>query len=329
MELGLTRYWISIKLFFIVCFLEKQWLKYKIFRGEEMLINDTSFIKLPLLIKGKVRNVYDLGDMLLIVVTDRISAFDVVFSELIPNKGNVLNSISEFWFNYTSDIIGNHMVTTDVSKYPEGLSEFKEELQGRSMLVKKIKMVEAECIVRGYLEGSGLKEYNATGSICGIKLPAGLKQCEKLPQPIFTPSTKASEGHDENVSFDVLAGKIGLELATKLRDKTIVLYEKASKYAESKGIILADTKFEFGILDGELVVGDEMFTPDSSRFWDMKDYQPGRPQKSFDKQYLREYLESITWDKKPPAPALPMSVIKSTEAKYLEAYERLTGRKLI
>lgn len=294
-----------------------------------MLINDTSFIKLPLMIKGKVRNVYDLGDKLLIIVTDRISAFDVVFSELIPNKGKVLNSISEFWFNYTSDIIGNHMITTDVDKYPEGLSAFKEELQGRSMLVRKIKMVEAECIVRGYLEGSGLKEYNATGSICGIKLPAGLKQCEKLPQPIFTPSTKATEGHDENVTFEVLTSKIGLELATKLRDKTIALYEKASKYAESKGIILADTKFEFGILDGELIIGDEMFTPDSSRFWDMNDYQPGRAQKSFDKQFLREYLETITWDKKPPAPALPESVIKNTEAKYIEAYERLAGRKLL
>lgn len=293
-----------------------------------MLINDTSFINLPLLIKGKVRNVYDLEDKLLIVVTDRISAFDVVFSDLIPNKGKVLNSISEFWFNYTNDIIGNHMITTDVSQYPAGLSKFKEELQGRSMLVKKIKMVNAECIVRGYLEGSGLKEYNAEGSICGIKLPAGLKQCEKLPQPIFTPSTKASEGHDVSVTFEELAENIGLELAEKLKDKTLALYEKASRYAERKGIILADTKFEFGILDGELLVGDEMFTPDSSRFWDMNDYQPGRPQKSFDKQYLREYLESITWDKTPPAPKLPETVIKNTEAKYLEAYERLTGKKL-
>lgn len=294
-----------------------------------MLINDTDFIKLPLLIKGKVRNVYDLGDKILIIVTDRISAFDVVFSELIPNKGKVLNSISEFWFNYTSDVIGNHMITTDVSKYPEGLSAFKEELQGRSMLVKKIKMVEAECIVRGYLEGSGLKEYNATGSICGIKLPSGLKQCEKLPQPIFTPSTKATEGHDVNETFDELVSRIGVDIATKLRDKTIALYEKASKYAESKGIILADTKFEFGMLDGELIVGDEMFTPDSSRFWDMNDYQPGRAQKSFDKQYLREYLESIIWDKKPPAPPLPEAVIKNTEAKYIEAYERLAGKKLL
>lgn len=293
-----------------------------------MLINDTDFIKLPLHIKGKVRNVYDLGDKLLIVVTDRISAFDVVFPNLIPNKGKVLNSISEFWFDYTKDIIDNHVITTDVSQYPEGLSQFKEELQGRSMLVKKIKMVEAECIVRGYLEGSGLKDYKETGSICGIKLPEGLKQGDKLPEPIFTPSTKASEGHDQNVSFEELCKLIGTDLANQLKEVSIALYKKASQYAESKGIILADTKFEFGIADGKLVVGDEMFTPDSSRFWDMKEYEPGRPQKSFDKQFLREYLESITWDKKPPAPELPEDVIRNTELKYIEAYERLTGKKL-
>jgi len=293
-----------------------------------MLINDTDFIKLPLHIKGKVRNVYDLGDKLLIVVTDRISAFDVVFPNLIPNKGKVLNSISEFWFDYTKDIVDNHVITTDVSQYPEGLSQFKEELQGRSMLVKKIKMVEAECIVRGYLEGSGLKDYKATGSICGIKLPEGLRQGDKLPEPIFTPSTKASEGHDQNVSFEELCNIIGTDLAKQLKEISIALYNKASKYAESKGIILADTKFEFGISDGKLIVADELFTPDSSRFWDMKEYEPGRPQKSFDKQFLREYLESINWDKKPPAPELPEDVIRNTELKYIEAYERLTGKKL-
>ncbi|MCX7841919.1 MAG: phosphoribosylaminoimidazolesuccinocarboxamide synthase [Clostridia bacterium] len=293
------------------------------------LINDTSFIKLPLFIKGKVRNVYDLGDKLLIVVTDRISAFDVVFPNLIPNKGRVLNSISEFWFDYTKDIVANHVVTTDVSQYPEGLSEFTEELQGRSMLVKKVKMIEAECIVRGYLEGSGLKDYQKTGSICGIKLPEGLRQCDKLPEPIFTPSTKATEGHDENVSFEAVADRIGLDLANKLRDTSIALYKKASKHAESRGLILADTKFEFGLIDGELVVADEMFTPDSSRFWAMDEYEPGRPQKSFDKQYLREYLESIKWDKQPPAPELPEEVIRKTEAKYIEAYERITGKKLV
>ena len=267
-----------------------------------MLINNTDFIKLPLFVKGKVRNVYDLGDQLLIVVTDRISAFDVVFDELIPNKGTVLNSISAFWFDFTKDVIGNHVITTDVSKYPKELSAFKEELQGRSMLVKKVQMLPAECIVRGYLEGSGLKEYQQSGTVCGIKLPAGLKQADKLPEPIFTPSTKESEGHDINVSFEVLCEKIGTEMAQKLKDASLKLYEKATKHAESKGLILADTKFEFGMLDGELVVGDEMFTPDSSRFWAMDEYQPGRAQKSFDKQYLREYLESITWDKQPPAP---------------------------
>lgn len=294
-----------------------------------MLMKDTNFIDKPLFIKGKVRNVYDLGDKLLVVVTDRISAFDVVFDNLIPNKGKVLNSISEFWFNYTSDIIGNHMITTDVNQYPDGLSKYKEELQGRSMLVRKVKMAEAECIVRGYLEGSGLKEYNATGSICGIKLPAGIKQCEKLPEPIFTPSTKASEGHDENVSFEVLADRIGSEMANLLRDKSLALYKAASKHAETKGIILADTKFEFGILDEKLVLADEAFTPDSSRFWEMADYEPGRPQKSFDKQFLREYLEKIEWNKQPPAPELPESVIKNTEAKYIEAYERITGKRLV
>lgn len=293
-----------------------------------MLTNDTGFIKLPLLIKGKVRNVYDLNDRLLIVATDRISAFDVVFPNLIPNKGRILNSISEFWFNYTKDIIDNHMITTDVSRYPAGLSQFTEELAGRSMLVKKVKMAEAECIVRGYLEGSGLKEYQKTESICGIKLPAGLMQCGKLPEPIFTPTTKASVGHDENVTIDVLARRIGSELAYKLRDTSIALYNKASKYAESKGLILADTKFEFGMIDGELVVADEIFTPDSSRFWAMDEYEPGRPQKSFDKQFLREYLETIQWDKKPPAPELPEYVIKNTELKYIEAYERITGKKL-
>jgi len=294
-----------------------------------MLINDTDFIEMPLFVKGKVRNVYDLGDKLLIVVTDRISAFDVVFPNLIPNKGRVLNSISEFWFNYTKDIIGNHMITTNVDEYPNGLSKFKEELSGRSMLVKKMKMVNAECIVRGYLEGSGLKDYLATGSICGKVLPKGMKQAEKLPEPIFTPSTKESEGHDINVSVEELSKKIGSDLAKKLESKSIELYMKASRHAESKGLILADTKFEFGMIDGELVLGDEIFTPDSSRFWSMDEYEPGRAQKSFDKQFVREYLETVDWDKKPPAPNFPEEVVKNTEAKYVEAYERITGQKLI
>lgn len=293
-----------------------------------MLIRDTSFIQLPVFIKGKVRDVYEVGDdMLLMIATDRISAFDVVFDDLIPNKGKVLNSLSAFWFEYCSDIIGNHLVTTDVSEYPMGLSKFKEELQGRSMLVRKLKMVEAECIVRGYLEGSGLKDYKATGEISGIKLPPGLRQADKLPEPIFTPSTKASEGHDMNVTFEYVEKKIGKELAAELKEKSLALYRKASEYALSRGIILADSKFEFGILDGKLVVADELFTPDSSRFWELADYKPGQPQKSFDKQYLREYLETLDWNKQPPAPKLPREVIEKTEKKYIEAYERITGKK--
>ncbi|HOQ76024.1 MAG TPA: phosphoribosylaminoimidazolesuccinocarboxamide synthase [Thermoclostridium sp.] len=293
-----------------------------------MLVRNTDFIDLPVFVRGKVRDVYEVGDdMLLMIATDRISAFDVVFNELIPNKGKVLNSLSAFWFDFCSDIIGNHLVTTDVSEYPMGLSKFREELQGRSMLVRKVKMAEAECIVRGYLEGSGLKDYRATGEICGIKLPEGLMQADKLPEPIFTPSTKASEGHDINVSFDYVENRIGKELAAELREKSLALYRKASEYALSRGIILADSKFEFGILDGRLVVADELFTPDSSRFWDLSDYKPGQPQKSFDKQYLREYLETLDWDKKPPAPTLPPEVIEKTEKKYIEAYERITGKK--
>jgi len=292
-----------------------------------MLMENTDFIKLPLFIKGKVRDVYDLGDSLLIVVTDRISAFDVVFSDLIPNKGNALNQIADFWFGFTNDIVKNHVITTNVEEYPNGLSKYKEELQGRSALVKKIKMVEAECIVRGYLEGSGLKDYNKTGKICGIELPVGLRQAEKFPEPIFTPSTKAFEGHDQNVSFELFKEKVGDDLAVKIKDISIKLYKRASDYAESKGLILADTKFEFGILDGELVIADEIFTPDSSRFWDKKDYEVGRAQKSFDKQFLRDYLENINWDKNPPAPKLPEEVIKNTELKYIEAYEILTGKK--
>lgn len=292
------------------------------------LLNDTSFIPLPLYLKGKVRNVYDLGDSLLIVVTDRISAFDVVFDELIPDKGTVLNSIAAFWFDYTQDVIPNHVISTDPADYPQGLSAFREQLKGRSMWVRKVQMLPAECIVRGYLEGSALKEYQKTGTISGVKMPAGLRQGDKLPQPMFTPSTKAEEGHDINITIAELGKLIGSAMATKLEEKSLALYAKAAAYAESRGIILADTKFEFGILDGHLVVADEIFTPDSSRFWDMADYEPGRAQKSFDKQYLREWLETLDWDKTPPPPALPADVIAKTAAKYREAYERLTGLTL-
>ena len=284
-----------------------------------MLLKNTDFIDLPIFAKGKVRDVYEVGDdMLLMIVTDRISAFDVVFEELIPDKGRILNKISEFWFDYSKDIIGNHVVTSNVSEYPMGLDKYHEQLNGRSMLVKKVKMENAECIVRGYLEGSGLKDYKATGSICGIKLPEGLKQADKLPEPIFTPSTKSNEGHDENITFEELVNLIGRERANKLKDKSIALYLAAAEYAESKGIIIADTKFEFGYLDGELVIADEMLTPDSSRFWQLDSYEPGRAQLSFDKQFLREYLEGIEWDKNPPAPKLPDEVVQKQEQNTLK-----------
>lgn len=291
------------------------------------LINDTDFIQLPVFIKGKVRNVYDLGNMLLVVSTDRISAFDVVFSDLIPNKGKVLNGISAFWFDFTRDIVKNHMITCDFAKFPAELAGYREALESRSMLVKKLKMVEAECVIRGYLEGSGLKDYKKTGSVSGVKLPRGLKQADKLSEPIFTPSTKAKSGHDEAVTFSQLKNQIGSELAEKMRDTSIALYKSAAAHAESKGMILADTKLEFGIDNGELIVADEMFTPDSSRFWQKDEYEPGRAQKSFDKQYLREYLETLDWNKMPPAPVLPKEIIRKTEEKYLEAYERITGKK--
>lgn len=293
-----------------------------------ILIGNTEFMEIKPYKTGKVRDMFDLGDRLLIVVTDRISAFDCVFPNLIPEKGNVLNSISEFWFDFTKDIVPNHMITTDVGQYPDPFNKYKEELQGRSMLVKKVEIIPAECIVRGYLEGSGLKDYKKTGKICGIELPGGMKQAARLPKPVFTPSTKAEEGHDQNVTFEQLCDEIGKKLAGKLRDASLALYTAVSEYALEKGLILADTKFEFGMLDGELVVADEMFTPDSSRFWDASDYEPGRAQKSFDKQYLREYLETLDWDKTPPAPKLPADVISRTTEKYLEAYKILTGKDL-
>ena len=283
---------------------------------------------MPVFIKGKVRNAYDLGDSLLMIVTDRISAFDVVFDELIPDKGKVLSSISAFWFDFTKDIIPNHVITTDPKEYPMGLDKFEEELKGRSMLVKKVQMLPAECIVRGYLEGSALKEYKKSGTVGGIKMPEGMRQGDKLPEPLFTPSTKEDEGHDINITYEQLIEKLGEEDAKALRDASIALYNKVSEYALTKGLILADTKFEFGKIDGKLVVADEMFTPDSSRFWDLADYAPGRAQKSFDKQYLREWLETLDWDKTYPAPTLPEEIINKTAEKYRECYSRLTGKEI-
>ncbi len=293
-----------------------------------MLIKDTSFIDKPVLAQGKVRSIYDTGDSLLMIVTDRISAFDVIFDELIPDKGRVLSSISAFWFDYTKDIIPNHVITTDVSKYPEGFSQYKDELEGRSMLVKKADMLPAECIVRGYLEGSALKEYKKSGTVGGIKMPEGLLQGDKLPEPLFTPSTKEESGHDINITYEQLVDLIGEEDAKALRDASLALYTKVSEFALTKGLILADTKFEFGKIDGVLTVCDEMFTPDSSRFWDLADYQPGRAQKSFDKQFLREWLETLDWDKTYPAPTLPQEIIDKTAEKYRECYTRITGKEI-
>ena len=293
-----------------------------------MLIKDTSFIDKPVLAQGKVRSIYDTGDSLLMIVTDRISAFDVIFDELIPDKGRVLSSISAFWFDFTKDIIPNHVITTDVSKYPEGFAQYKEELEGRSMLVKKAEMLPAECIVRGYLEGSALKEYKKSGTVGGIKMPEGLLQGDKLPEPLFTPSTKEESGHDINITYEQLVDLIGEEDAKALRDASLALYTKVSEFALTKGLILADTKFEFGKIDGVLTVCDEMFTPDSSRFWDLADYQPGRAQKSFDKQFLREWLETLDWDKTYPAPTLPEEIINKTAEKYRECYSRLTGKEI-
>jgi len=294
-----------------------------------MTIKDTDFIKdVPVFIQGKVRNVYDCGDSLLMIVTDRISAFDVIFDEQIPDKGKVLSSISAFWFDFTKDIIPNHVITTDATKYPMGLDKYADQLQGRSMLVKKVQMLPAECIVRGYLEGSALKEYKANGTVGGMKMPEGMRQGDKLPEPLFTPSTKEDEGHDINITYEQLCEKIGEEDAKALKDAAIALYNKVSDYALTKGLILADTKFEFGKIDGKLVVADEMFTPDSSRFWDASDYEPGRAQKSFDKQYLREWLETLDWDKTYPAPTLPQEVIDKTAEKYRECYSKLTGKEI-
>lgn len=292
------------------------------------LLRDASFIPLPLYLRGKVRDVYDLGDTLLMVVTDRISAFDVVFEELIPDKGTVLNSISAFWFDRMRPIVDNHVLSTDPTTYPLGLGQYADRLAGRSMWVRKVAMLPAECIVRGYLEGSALKEYRASGTVGGITMPTGLRQADKLPEPVFTPSTKEESGHDINITFSRLADMIGSELAEAVRAASLALYQEASAYAESRGIILADTKFEFGQAGGKLVIADELFTPDSSRFWEQSDYEPGRAQKSFDKQYLREWLETLDWDKNPPPPALPADVIEKTAAKYREAYERLTGKVL-
>jgi len=288
----------------------------------------TDFKDLKLYKRGKVRDVYDLGDNLLIVSTDRISAFDVILPSGIPYKGKVLTAISLFWFEFTKDIIPNHLVTAEINQYPAELSKHRKELEGRSMLVLKTRSLPVECVVRGYLSGSGWKGYQQRQSISGIKLPAGLKECDKLPEAIFTPSTKAEVGHDMNVDQSYLEEKLGRETADKIRRVSIAIYRKASDYARSKGIIIADTKLEFGIRKDQVILIDELFTPDSSRFWPLDQYRPGKPQPSFDKQFVRDYLESLKWNKIPPAPRLPDEIVAKTSQKYLEAYERLTGKRL-
>lgn len=277
---------------------------------------------------GKVREMYDLGDTLLIVTTDRISAFDVVLPDGIPQKGRVLNLLSVFWFDLLKDVTPNHFLTADVEDMPAEVRRHKAVLQGRSMLVKKCRPFPVECVVRGYLAGSGWKDYQKTGAVCGVKLPAGLPQAAKLPEPIFTPATKAESGHDENIDFAHMAKVVGGKTAGELRDRTLAIYRKASAHAESKGLILCDTKFEFGDSGGAILLIDEVLTPDSSRFWPRDGYRVGISPPSFDKQFVRDWLESTKWDKTPPAPRLPEEVARKTSEKYLEAYKRLTGRPL-
>ncbi len=278
--------------------------------------------------QGKVRDVYRVDGQLLIVATDRISAFDYILPTGIPDKGRVLTQLSIFWFDFLRAVTPTHFLTANVDEYPPALQQFRGQLEGRSMLVKRAEMVEIECVARGYLAGSGWKEYQAQATVCGIPLPAGLRESGRLPQPIFTPSTKAQSGHDENISFDTMCSLVGADLGARLRDLTLEIYSRAAAYAETKGVIIADTKFEFGFVDGELVLGDEVLTPDSSRFWPAESYRPGGAQFSYDKQYVRDYLESIHWNKKPPAPPLPDEVAVKTSEKYRQAYQVLTGQPL-
>jgi len=290
---------------------------------------ETEFSDLVLHARGKVRDLYSVGEFLLLVATDRISAFDHVLATGIPGKGKVLTQISLFWFDFLKGIVPNHLITADVSEYPGELQEYADGLQDRSMLVKRAQMFPVECVVRGYLSGSGWKDYQATGAVCGIPLPAGLRESDKLPEPIFTPATKSLHGkHDENISFNEMVALVGLRSAEKLRSLSLSIYSKASEHAESRGLILADTKFEFGITAEGIILADEVLTPDSSRFWPRDGYAPGGAQPSFDKQFVRDYLESIRWNKQAPAPGLPDDVVEKTQEKYLLAFELLTGKSL-
>ncbi len=292
------------------------------------VVSETNLPGLPLLSRGKVRDIYDLGDALLLVATDRISAFDVVLRQPIPDKGKVLNQLSAFWFSWSEPIVANHLVTADAGRFPAALAPFREQLEGRSSLVRKARMFPIECVARGYLSGSGWKEYRKSGTVCGIELPAGLVESDRLPRPIFTPATKEESGHDVNISFERAAEIVGQQAASELRRLTLEIYSKAAEYAAGRGIIIADTKFEFGLIDGKIAICDEMLTPDSSRFWPADEYRPGGPQPSYDKQFVRDFLESASWDKNPPAPELPPDVIDGTRARYLEALTILSGRGL-
>jgi phosphoribosylaminoimidazole-succinocarboxamide synthase len=278
--------------------------------------------------RGKVRDIYDLGDHFLIVATDRLSAFDVVLPTPIPDKGKVLTQMSAFWFDHFKPFVPNHVVSTDVRDYPANIRQFSDQLEGRSMLVRKAKVFPVECVARGFLTGSGLKDYNKTGKVCGIALPAGLRDSDRLPQPIFTPATKAETGHDENISEDEAGRIVGADAIKRLKELTLSIYSRAVDFASTRGIIICDTKFEFGVIDGQITIVDEMLTPDSSRFWPASEYSPGKPQPSFDKQFVRDYLERIGWNKQPPAPELPAEIVEATSAKYREALRILTGRDL-
>jgi phosphoribosylaminoimidazole-succinocarboxamide synthase len=293
------------------------------------VILQTDFPDLKLLASGKVRDVYQLDDeRLLFVATDRISAFDYVLATGIPHKGRVLSQISLFWFDFLSDVVPNHVITADVDAYPQALQKYADQLRGRSMIVHRAEMFPVECVVRGYISGSAWKEYQASGKVCGIALPAGLRESEAFPEPIFTPATKAVTGHDENISFARMCEILGTETSSTLRDLTLRIYKKAAAYARQRGIIIADTKFEFGRTPKGITLADEVLTPDSSRFWPADKYAPGRGQESFDKQYVRDYLEEIHWNKQPPAPALPEEVARRTSEKYLDAYFQVTGQTL-
>ena len=290
------------------------------------VIRETQFAGLTPAARGKVRDIYDLGDKLLIVATDRLSAFDVVLPTPIPDKGRVLTQLSLFWFNLLKDVIPNHVLSA--TDFPAPFDKHREALEGRSMVVRKTKPLPIECVARGYVSGSAWKDYRSTGKICGVALPAGLRESDQLPDPIFTPATKAASGHDENISFEQAAALVGKELAEKVRAVTLEIYRRAASYAEPRGIILADTKFEFGLLNNQLLWIDEALTPDSSRFWPAAEYNPGGPQPSFDKQFVRDYLERIRWPKTPPGPELPPEVVDATRAKYREAFRILAGREL-